>query len=88
MWDAFSTKSPDQVAKNCPNGCGETLERDQVQVLPDDVARCCGVGSEGEGWRDGCEVCLRRLATGGGDYVVHMEPPPIIAFQCEFLIEA
>ena len=53
--------------------------------LPDDVARCAGVGSDAGGWREGCDLCLRRIATGGR---VHMEPPPIIAFWCEYQIEA
>lgn len=30
--------------------------------LPYDVARCAGVGSDIDGWRDGCESCARRLA--------------------------
>ena len=51
--------------------------------LPQDVARCPGVGDDSEGWRDGCETCLRRTSLGR----VHMEPPPIIAFWCEYLIE-
>ena len=35
---------------------------------------------------EGCENCRRRTA-GGGDYVAWMEPPKIIAVECEFLIE-
>jgi hypothetical protein len=54
--------------------------------LPNDVARCAGVYEEGE-WREGCEGCLRRLAPGSGDHVVHMGPPLIITFECEYLIE-
>lgn len=53
--------------------------------LSDDVARCAGVGSDAEGWREGCDTCLRRLAPGGR---VHIQPPPIIAFWCEFQIDA
>jgi len=53
--------------------------------LPDDVARCAGVGSDAEGWREGCDTCLRRLSPGGR---VHMQPPPIIAFWCEFHVPA
>lgn len=56
--------------------------------LPDDVARCRGVGDDDEGWREGCERCARRLSPASGDYGSYMEPPPIIAFWCEFLIEA
>ena len=55
-------------------------------TLPNHEPRCPGVGSDAEGWREGCELCLRRLA-GGGDYVPWMTPPPIVAFECEFLIE-
>ena len=53
-------------------------------TLPNDIARCAGVGSDEEGWREGCEDCLRRLDKG--DAVVHMTPPPIIAFWCEYHI--
>lgn len=57
--------------------------------LPADVARCRGYGSDAEGWREGCEQCLRRTSppaehTWGQ---VWMEPPAIIAFWCEYLIE-
>jgi hypothetical protein len=55
--------------------------------LLDDVARCRGVGDEQDGWREGCESCARRLAPANGTRVANMEPPPIIAFWCEFLIE-
>lgn len=51
----------------------------------DDVARCAGVGNDRDGWREGCESCLRRLAPGGH---VHMQPPAIIALWCEYHIEA
>jgi hypothetical protein len=54
--------------------------------LPADVARCNGVGNDIDGWREGCDVCLRRTAHRGS-MVVMMSPPPIIAFWCEFLIE-
>lgn len=54
--------------------------------LPDDIARCEGVIVEGV-WREGCENCLRRIAPVSGDYAAHIEPPAIIAFWCEFLIE-
>jgi hypothetical protein len=29
-------------------------------TLPADIARCPGVGSDSEGWREGCESCARR----------------------------
>lgn len=54
-------------------------------TLPHDVARCQGVGSDAEGWRDGCDDCLRRTSTGG-DYTPHIAPPPIIVFECEYRI--
>jgi hypothetical protein len=37
-------------------------------------------------WREGCETCLRRIAPRNGVYS-SIEPPKIIAFWCEFLIE-
>lgn len=55
-------------------------------TLPQDVARCRGIGSEEEGWRDGCDVCLRRLAKKN-DWNWYMQPPAVIAFECEYLIE-
>lgn len=56
------------------------------ESLPNDVARCDGVGSDGEGWREGCETCLRRTAPRP-ERVWMMGPPAIIAFWCEYLIE-
>lgn len=44
--------------------------------LPNDVARCAGVGSDTDGWRDGCECCARRLsgaATNGR--TIFIAPP-------------
>ena len=60
-----------------------------MSALPHDLDRCPGDGSDDEGWREGCEDCLRRTAPwdglpGGG---VHMKPPPIIVFECEYRIE-
>ena len=54
--------------------------------LPDNEARCKGYGSDADGWREGCETCLRRTAPRPEIYLL-MFPPPIIAFECEFLIE-
>jgi hypothetical protein len=54
--------------------------------LPNDIARCNGVQYAEGDWREGCEKCLRRIAPSG-DRVVMMEPPAIITFWCEFLIE-
>ena len=56
--------------------------------LASDVARCNGSGSVEAGiqsWREGCEMCLRRTAPRP-ELVVMMAPPPIIAFECEYLI--
>ena len=59
-------------------------------TLPFDVSRCDGVGFEDEGgdgwiWREGCEDCLRRTAPGRpGEWgQAYMEPPKLIAFECE-----
>ena len=57
-----------------------------MNTLTNDIARCGGVGSDEEGWREGCDTCLRRTAPRP-DIVVMIEPPPIIAFECEYLIE-
>ena len=51
--------------------------------LPNDVARCAGVGSDDEGWREGCEDCALRLAESTGDVTAWMLPPPFIVFWCE-----
>jgi len=47
-------------------------------TLPHDIARC-----DGAGW-DECHDCQRRTAPGGE---VHMAPPPIVTFACEYYIE-
>ena len=53
--------------------------------LTNDIARCDGVGSDDEGWREGCEFCLRRTADRSEATNV-ISPPEIIVFQCEYLI--
>jgi hypothetical protein len=59
-----------------------------VNTLPNDIARCAGVGSDDEGWREGCETCLRRTTpTTMIDRIVLMHPPPVIVFECEYFIE-
>lgn len=59
-----------------------------AHTLPADVARCLGAGSDAEGWREGCDVCLRRLAPPApGRHTLLIEPPAIVAFWCEHLIE-
>ena len=55
-------------------------------MLPADVARCPGVGSDAEGWREGCDDCLRRT-TGPAPYQSWLVPPPIIAFECAFRLD-
>lgn len=55
-------------------------------TLPNDISRCAGSGSDEEGWREGCEHCLRRTSPAN-DQTSWIAPPPIIAFWCEFLIE-
>lgn len=58
-------------------------------TLPNDVTRCDGVRHEEEGvmeWREGCEHCLRRTAPRPARCWM-MEPPAIIVFACEHLIE-
>ena len=61
----------------------------QKMTLPKDIARCRGIGSDEEGWREGCDTCLRRLAIATdkpGARVNNMQPPPIIALWCEYHI--
>lgn len=69
-----------------PNTTAPAVDLPRLVRLPNDVARCYGVGSDEEGWREGCDTCLRRVAQRG-DRVAMIAPPPIIAFECEFLIE-
>jgi hypothetical protein len=60
-----------------------------MNTIPNDVARCEGVGYDEDGtwgWREGCETCLRRTAPRNG-VNSFIEPPKIVAFECEFLIE-
>jgi hypothetical protein len=55
-----------------------------MNTLPNDIARCNG--HYAEGWREGCETCLRRTAPRPEIYYL-MSPPLILAFECESLIE-
>lgn len=64
-------------------------KRNKQKTLPNDIARCDGEwidDGDHSCWREGCETCLRRTAQRPEE-VWMMSPPPIIAFECEFLIE-
>jgi hypothetical protein len=53
-----------------------------------EVLGCPGDGYSEDGrwdWREGCEDCLRRTRPDPADGVI--EPPPIVAFECELRIE-
>ena len=67
-----------------------TMGHKPMNTLPNDIARCNGISSiDDDGivyWREGCETCLRRTAPRP-EVVSMMLPPPIIAFECEYLIE-
>lgn len=52
-------------------------------TLPADIARCPGFGDGPEDWLEECGTCQRRTAPGGE---VHMQPPTIITFSCEYHI--
>ena len=78
---------PARIARPVRNEMTNEVER-HVRRLPNDVARCAGSGNDEEGWREGCDVCLRRLSVATGERVVRMLPPPIIVFECEYLIDA
>lgn len=56
-------------------------------MLPNDCARCPGDGSDAEGWREGCDDCMRRTSPPGDpERVRMMTPPTIVVFECEFYI--
>ena len=56
-------------------------------MLPADVARCPGSGSDAEGWREGCSDCMRRTSPPADpERFWMMAPPPIIVFECESYI--
>ena len=61
-----------------------------MNTLANDVARCNGEwiedGDYHSGWREGCEECLRRTAPRP-EYYSLIDPPAILAFECEYLIE-
>jgi hypothetical protein len=54
-----------------------------VSALPANFVRCVAVGSFEDGeqhWREGCDDCLRRTDMGHWGWI---DPPAIIAFECE-----
>lgn len=53
-----------------------------------DSARCLGVGDDTEGWREGCEHCLRRITPPHGPDQRWIDPPLIVVFWCEYLLGA
>ena len=58
-------------------------------TLSADTERCQGVGSDLEGWREGCEDCLRRTSPPPDpERVWRMSPPQIIVFECESRLSA
>ena len=55
--------------------------------LPNDVTRCSGVQT-GEGWRNGCDRCLRRIAGPASEMTPYMEPPALDSLgECRYLID-
>lgn len=73
---------------NNTTGTLRAVDLPRIVRLPSDVARCDGVGNDADGWREGCETCLRRTALRGDMLQTSfLHPPVIIAFECEFLIK-
>ena len=54
-------------------------------MIHDDIARCEGSGND-EGWREGCETCMRRTSARN-EWSSWMAPPMVIVGECEYLIE-
>ena len=53
-------------------------------TVPADVHKCPGVGSDADGWREGCDDCLRRIGEPAmPDRVWWMSPPAVVVFWCE-----
>ena len=53
-----------------------------------EVIGCPGDGGSEDGqwhWREGCDDCTRRTRPDPADGVI--EPPPIVAFECELRVE-
>jgi len=66
--------------KDNPAAAGQ-VER-PVRRLAADVARCDGHKEDGE-FREGCDDCLRRTSPRPFRFVVAMQPPPLVVFECE-----
>ena len=63
-----------------------TTHNRSPQGVPNNSARCLGSRSYEDGewhWREGCDDCQRRIVRAGEGWI---EPPPIIAFECEYRI--
>ena len=61
-------------------------DKRRLEVPSVGIARCLGSGSYEDGkfyWREGCDDCQRRVAWTKEDWI---DPPPIIAFECEYRI--
>jgi hypothetical protein len=57
-----------------------------MTTLANDIARCNGVGNDAEGWREGCETCLRRTAPRPIQCWT-TDPPTFIDNQCPYAIK-
>ena len=62
------------------------MKPSETMTLSALYARCQGVNFDGD-WREGCETCLRRTSAAVGENQTWIEPPPIVVFDCEYLIE-
>ena len=62
----------------------------RLEVPSVGIARCLGSGSYEDGkfyWREGCDDCQRRYVRAGDGWAGSwIDPPPIIAFECEYRI--
>lgn len=54
-------------------------------ALPNDIARCPGIGNDKDGWHRECNDCLRRTAPVT-HWATQMSPPDTLPLQCEFRI--
>jgi hypothetical protein len=71
-----------------PHGSLRSTRPAHVRAHGWEVLGCPGAGIQEDGqfdWAYGCADCLRRIRPDPVDGVV--EPPPIVAFECELRIE-